>query len=96
MKAQILSMVLELKKKDVIINEKENELTIIKDENYAVKLEMVEKNEALDIATGKANSLEEANGALKEKVKLYSVTIRKFREEKSNVKPTGNTEERRI
>ena len=86
MKARIISLEIELIKKDTIINEKVNDLNraVVDNEELNGKIHELkkykeEKNDALDIATGKIESLEEDNLNLKKNLKMYSATIKKQR-----------------
>ena len=58
-----------------------------------MKKEQDNKNEALDIATGKINSLEDDNMKLIERLKIYSATIKGFRSRMNDEPSTENTDE---
>ena len=79
---------MENKKKDIIINEKENELDVAREELkdlletcFKIKKEKEEKDEALNIAIGQTNSLEDEKRGLQVKLKSYSNAIKKLRSE---------------
>ena len=86
MKAKLISLEMELVKKDTLLNEQANELKMVKNDLEEVneKLHVSEKekeskDEALDIATGKINSLEDDKLNLQKKMKKYSLALHKFR-----------------
>ena len=71
-------------KKDSIINEKVNDLELLKvdyaelkDKLNTVEKEKDKKDEALDIATGKLNSVDDEKVNLQKRLMIYSSTIKK-------------------
>ena len=86
LKAKILSLELEGKRKDVLLNDAENELSMarvdvveLKEKVHAVSKEKDEKNEALESALGQNHLLKEEIVKLQDKVMLYSAAIKKLR-----------------
>jgi chromosome segregation ATPase len=92
LKAKVISLEISGMKKDSIINEKKNDLELLKVDYEEVKekLNTVEKEkdkkeEALDIAMGKLNSLEDDKADLQKRLMIYSSTIKKqLKDLKSN------------
>ena len=79
-------------KKDTIINEKKNDFELlkvdydeVKEKLNTVEKEKDKKEEALDIAMGKLNSLEDDKADLQKRLMIYSSTIKKqLKDLKSN------------
>ena len=89
MKAQLISLQMDLKKKDVLLNEKDNELAVkdieladTKERMYTMKKELEECRRNLEVAIGKSNSNEEENRRLKERGKVFSAAVKKLKEDK--------------
>ena len=91
--AKLVSLELEIKKKDVVINEKDNklkvatiEVTDLPEELDEANKAIAEKEEALDIALARGNYVEEEKGLLQHKIKLYRAAINKLRNKKEEDK----------
>ena len=91
LKARIVSLKLEIQKRDAIINEKDNDLAVAKEELESfritvneLKKDIVDKNDALDTATAQVNSLEEVKSADRVRINKYGATLRSLIKEKDN------------
>ena len=98
LRAKMMSLELEIRKKDINIHERDNELSIARieikewtDKCLVLKKEKEDKEEALDIAMGQTNSLEDEKLALKIKLKSYSNAIKKLRDVKTEEKNGDET-----
>ena len=89
LRAKNLTLKIELEKKELLLNERENELKLaqleiseLTNDKHLLKEEVRGKNDALDTATAKTNSLEENKKTLESKLRTYSNSLRSLIKEK--------------
>ena len=91
LKIKVLSLELELKRKDTDITDLNSELVLVKADMdelrgtfHSVSKELADKNVALEVSLGHANSLEETVLKLQKKLKVFNASIDKLRHRHSS------------